>query len=181
MPFRTHPGLPRAMRRPLLLALTAAALACAGGGALAQATPPAKAKVVLSVTGKVAKPTVEGRADFTMAQLEALPQQSFTTSTPWFKQPVKFTGPLLRDVLAAAGAQGSTLGAIALNNYKVDIPFEDAGKHGVIVARLMDDKPMAVREKGPLFIVYPFDSSAELKSERYFNRSAWQLRSIDVK
>ncbi|MFN7727018.1 MAG: molybdopterin-dependent oxidoreductase [Rubrivivax sp.] len=164
----------------------------AGAGAWALAAPVAAqtpaapaaapaAKVVLSISGKVGKPTVDGRADFTMAQLAALPQHSFTTSTPWFKQPVKFTGPLLRDVLAAAGAQGTTLGAIALNNYKVDIPFEDAAQYPVIVARLMDDKPMPVREKGPLFIVYPFDSNAALKSERFFNRSAWQLRSIDVK
>ncbi len=171
-------------RRLALLAL----LACGALGCVlvppvwAQAAAPAAApKVVLSLTGKVAKPTAEGRADFTMAQLAALPQHSFTTSTPWFKQPVKFSGPLLRDVLAAAGAQGSTLVGTALNNYKVDIPFEDAGQYPVIVARLMDDKPMPVREKGPLFIVYPFDSSAVLKSERFYNRSAWQLRRIDVK
>jgi hypothetical protein len=170
------PGLPRRLAAAgLLLALSATAW----GQAAAPAAAPAK--VVLSITGKLAKPTAEGRADFTMAQLAALPQHSFTTSTPWFKQPVKFTGPLLRDVLAAAGAQGSTLGAIALNNYKVDIPFEDASLHPVIVARLLDDKPMPVREKGPLFIVYPFDSKPELKSERFYNRSAWQLRSIDVK
>jgi hypothetical protein len=35
----------------------------------------------------------------------------------------------------------------------------DAASTKVIVARLIDDKPMPVREKGPLFVVYPFDSS----------------------
>ena len=38
-----------------------------------------------------------------MKMLESLPQTSFTTATPWWAQPRKFTGPLLRDVLAASG------------------------------------------------------------------------------
>ena len=140
----------------------------------------AAGKVVLSVTGRVATPNAGDRADFDMAQLSALPQHSFTTHTPWFKEPTKFTGPLLRDVLAAAGATGTTLTAVALNDYKVSIPFEDAMRQRMLLARLLNDKPMSVREKGPLFIVYPFDESSELRSERYYNRSAWQLRTLLV-
>lgn len=119
-------------------------------------------------------------ADFDMAALERLPQHSFRTSTPWYPQPVSFTGPLLRDVLAAAGARGKTLRAVALNDYKVDLPAEDAARFDVIVARLLDGQPMPVRERGPLFIVYPFSTSAELQSEKYYSRSAWQLRRIEV-
>jgi hypothetical protein len=137
-------------------------------------------KVVLSLTGRVSKPNAGDRADFDMEQLAALPQVSFTTQTPWFKEPTKFTGPLLRDVLAAAGATGTTLTAVALNDYKVAIPLEDATKHRLLLARLLNDKPMSVREKGPLFIVYPFDENTELRSERYYNRSAWQLRTLQV-
>jgi hypothetical protein len=40
---------------------------------------------------------------------------------------------------------------------------------------------MAVREKGPLFIIYPFDSAPELKNARYYSRSAWQLKAIEVR
>ena len=39
---------------------------------------------------------------------------------------------------------------------------------------------MAVRDKGPLFIVYPYDSDEVLRSERYYNRSAWQLKSLEI-
>ena len=42
-------------------------------------------------------------------------------------------------------------------------------------------RAMPVRDKGPLFIIYPFDSSAELRSEPYYSRSAWQLRTIEVR
>ena len=140
-----------------------------------QAQPaPAKGRTVLTVQ------SASGSVDFDMAALEALPQRSFRTSTPWYPQPTSFTGPLLRDVLAAAGARGQTLRAVALNDYKVELPVADAERFEVIVARLLDGKPMPVRERGPLFIVYPFDTSVELKSEKYYSRSAWQLRRIEV-
>jgi hypothetical protein len=165
-------------RRPLLKTLIAAALAtCAAGSAWADA--PA-GKVVLTINGKLGN-GAEGHVDFDMAMLEKLPQHSFTTATPWYPQAKTFTGPLLRDVLAAAAAKGTTLRFVALNDYKIDMPAEDADRYGVIVARLLDGQPMAVREKGPLFVVYPYDSKAELRSERYYSRSAWQLRTIDVR
>jgi hypothetical protein len=62
----------------------------------------------------------------------------------------------------------------------VDIPFEDAAQYLVIVARLMDDKPMPVREKGPLFIVYNFDGQPRLRTEQYFSRSVWQVKSMEI-
>jgi hypothetical protein len=164
-----------------------AALAGLLAWALLQATPPtwalepAQGKVVLSITGNVSQPNAGGRADFDMAMLEALPQHSFVTSTPWFKAPHKFSGPLLRDVLAAAGAKGGTLTAVALNDYKVEIPADDAQRYDVLMATRLDDQPMRVREKGPLFIIYPYDASADLRSERYYSRSAWQLRSLQVR
>ena len=40
--------------------------------------------------------------------------------------------------------------------------------------------PMSVRDKGPLFIIYPFDESEDLRSERYYSRSAWQLKHLEV-
>jgi len=60
------------------------------------------------------------------------------------------------------------------------MPYEDAQRYDVIVARLLDDKPMSVRDKGPLFVIYPFDSRPELRGAVYYSRSAWQLRKIDV-
>ena len=136
--------------------------------------------IVLTVSGRVRKNNDGRRAQFDMAMLEALPQQVVVTRTPWFSQIRRFTGPLLRDVLSAAGAQGTLLRLVALNDYQVDMPFDDAQRYDVIIARLLDDKPMAVRDKGPLFVVYPFDTRPELRSATYYSRSAWQLRTIDV-
>lgn len=166
---------PAPLRR--LLAGWLIALCAVGAQALDKPSGP----VVLTISGKVGQSNAAGgKAVFDMAMLEKLPQHSFLTRTPWHGNPTRFTGPLLRDVLAAAGANGSKLVAIALNDYRTDIPLSDLARHDVIVARLLNDKPMPVRDKGPLFIIYPFDSKPELKSEIYYNRSAWQLHQLLV-
>ena len=69
---------------------------------------------------------------------------------------------------------------MAINDYKISIPMEDIGKHGVLMARLIDDKPIPVRSKGPLFVVYPFDNAAELRTSVYYERSIWQLKALDM-
>ncbi len=162
-------------RRTLLLGLPAAA-ALPWAAPVALALDPPTGKVVLTIELKPSARKVE----FDMAMLQQLPQRSFTTRTPWYPTPRTFTGPLLRDVLAAAGTSGTQLRLIALNDFKVGMPATDTKKFDVIIARLLDGQPMAVRDKGPLFVIYPYDSSAELRSELYFGRSAWQLRTIEV-
>jgi hypothetical protein len=162
-----------------LLRGAAAGLAAAVFGAAALEAP--TGPVVLTLSGRVRSPNHGAEADFDMAMLERLPQTSFETKTPWYAQARKFTGPLLRDVLAAAGAEGTMLRARALNDYWVDLPFDDAQRHDPILARLLDDKPMRVRDKGPLFLIYPFDASPALRNTVYYSRSAWQLRAIEVR
>ena len=160
---------------------TVSALLCAlalSSAALALDAP--KERPILVISGKIATKNAGEVARFDMKMIEALPQHSFTTSTPWFDRPVKFTGPLLADVLAAVKASGSNVSAVAINDYRITIPAADAAKFQVIVARLIDDKPIPVREKGPLFVVYPFDSSAELRSSTYYERSIWQLKALDI-
>jgi hypothetical protein len=161
------------LRTPLL------ALPAVFSGAARALEAPSGA-IVLTVSGKLRTPNQGERAVFDMAMLEKLPQRSFSTTTPWYGEPHKFTGPLLRDVLAAAGAEGKQLKAVALNDYKVDIPAEDAKAYDIVLARLMDDKPMPVRDKGPLFIIYPFDARPELRNTIYYSRCAWQLKAIEV-
>jgi hypothetical protein len=136
--------------------------------------------VVLKITGKISTKNKGDSAVFDDALLDALPQKSFVTETPWTKGLVKFTGPLLSDVLKAVNASGTNIKAIALNDYKVNIPMEDVSKYGIILARQMDGKMMSVRDKGPLFVMYPFEQFPEIKTSIYFSRCIWQLQSISV-
>lgn len=146
----------------------------------AWALQPPTGTAILTISGNIEVTNQAGAAAFDLAMLEALPQRSFTTNTPWDKQPTKFTGPLLRDVLAAVKAKGKTLTALALNDYKTSIPAEDAQQFDVIVAHRINDQAISVRTKGPLFIIYPFDTKPELKASKYYGRSAWQLKSLSV-
>ncbi len=156
------------------LVLVAAALAC--GAALAQGAATTTPRAVLEISGKGSAPV-----KLDMAALQRLPQSSFKTNSPWTREPHTYTGPLLRDVLALAGAQGgTTIKAIALNDYQISIPAEDAANLGVIVAHQIDGKAIPVRERGPLFVIYPFDSAPELRSTRYYERSIWQLKSMRI-
>lgn len=148
------------------------------GAALALDAP--KERAILTITGKIAEKNAGDKARFDMKMIEALPQHTFTTSTPWFDKPVKFTGPLLADVLAAVKASGSKISAVAINDYKISIPVDDTTKYKLVVARLIDDRAIPVREKGPLFVVYNFDSAAELRTSTYYERSIWQLKALEV-
>ena len=163
-----------------LALLSALMLTALGWTAPAQALDTPKGKVILTVKGKLGDSNRNGTAVFDLAMLQALPQKTFTTMTPWEKTPIKFSGPLLRDVLAAVKAEGQTLRAVALNDYKITIPIEDTQKFDVIMALKMNDQPIPVRTKGPLFVVYPFDSQPALQNATYFERSIWQLGSLVI-
>jgi hypothetical protein len=53
------------------------------------------------------------------------------------------------------------LRAKAINDYAIDIPLSDAVQGGPIVAYRLDGDTMSVRDKGPLWIVYPYDANAD--------------------
>ena len=63
----------------------------------------------------------------------------------------------------------------------VGATYDDVQRFDVIAARLIDGAPMAVRDKGPLFVIYPFDAQPELRNSVYYSRPAWQLRAIEVR
>lgn len=156
---------------------------------------PAADQAVLSVGGRITpqaphnnfdlastqRPRLSnGQLKFDLQTLESLPQHKFTTMTPWSDKAIQFSGPLLRDVLAAAGAQGQNILATAINDYRINIPVSDAMRFDMIVATRMNGEHMSVRDKGPLFVVYPFDSLPELQQARYYERSIWQLTSLEL-
>lgn len=163
-------------------ALLAAAMLAASPGSLSagENLPVPAGEIVLTITGGIANTTGEAVAQFDLAALEALPATTFRTTTIWTDGETEFTGVELDDLLDYVGASGSKIHAIALNDYKVDIPVSEAVDGGPIVAYLQDGAYMSRREKGPLWIVYPYDSKAEYRSEVVYSRSIWQLDRIEV-
>lgn len=90
------------------------------------------------------------------------------------------SGPLLRDVFAAAGVSGTKITARALDGYELDIPMEDVQNFDVVAAIEVDGKPLSVRDRGPAWIVYPTVDHPELKDALYEARSVWQLKELIV-
>lgn len=113
--------------------------------------------------------------ELTRAQLEALPQVEFETTTEWTEGSAKYSGPRLTDVLALAGLQGKAVEASAANDYKVTVTPDLVGPDYPIIALRINDKPFSLRDLGPLWIIYPYDSQAEYRSEKVFTVSIWQL------
>lgn len=161
-----------------ILVVLVVSLTLGGGQAHAQS---AQQPVILTIDGAIA--TRNGATDvrFDATMLDALPAYSIRTWTPWFKEAVTFSGPRLQDVLEAVAAKGKTLHMVALNDYAVDVPFDDAAGFGPLLARRIDGKVIGVREKGPLFLVYPFDDRPETRNEVFYARSIWQLTRITVR
>ncbi len=135
---------------------------------------------ILTVTGKIAHRNKGNAAVFDAAMIDKLPTHEFKTWTPWFKDPVTFRGPLLQTVLDAVGAQGQTLQMVALNDYAVNVPESDARKFGPLLATHINGKVLGVRDKGPLFLIYPFDAKPETRADLYYGRSIWQLTRMSV-
>lgn len=136
--------------------------------------------VILTVTGDITSANEGSGAAFDIAMLERLQGRSAAMETPWTEGVTTFEGPLLRAILDAAGAKGKTLRIKALNDYSADVPMEDATDIDSILAVKMNGRLMSVRDKGPLFMIYPFDLKPELYNEKYFSRSVWQIKEIEV-
>lgn len=160
----------------LALALGTALMLTVGASALER---PA-GDVVLTVKGAITEKNAGEVAEFDPAMLSALPGRDATLQTPWTEGETGFSGPYLRAVLEEVGATGSKLIVRALNDYAAEVPVGDAMDFDTILAIKMNGEPMTVRNKGPLFLIYPFDTNPDLYNEKYFNRSVWQIKEIEV-
>jgi len=157
----------------LKVLFVAAALAL--GGVSAQAA--GSDDVVLTISGKV---TNGETVDFTLEELEALGTSSITTNSPWEDTAITYEGVPMAVLMQAVGATGGTVTITALNKYRTKIPISDFTDYGVILASRSNGAPMPISNKGPLFVIYPFDDKPELDTEVYHARSAWQVRSMVI-
>ncbi len=170
----------RLLALPALIALFAVCQIILSTGA-APAESPATVTITLTVIAPDGTTRVLSNDDFTQ-----LPQNTLQTNTAWTEGPQNFDGVLLRDVLATVGVDGKnapnrSITILALNDYSISIPLEDAYKYNVLVARRMNGRELSLRDKGPYWIVYPRDQHQELNDSRYDHRWAWQVKQIEAK
>lgn len=170
-------------RASLILGLAVAAFVAGPAMTQAQddrrlATP--DGPVILTVSGNISNANAGQAADFDMEMLEGLGLMTLRTSTPWTDGTQVFRGVLIRDVLAAAGASGKTVRAVALNDYSYTIEISDFHSFPVLIATDLNGDRLRIRDKGPLWIIYPRDDYAELRSNDVDYKMVWQLRELVV-
>ncbi|WP_392336758.1 molybdopterin-dependent oxidoreductase [Loktanella salsilacus] len=93
--------------------------------------------------------------NLTREQLAALDMTSFETTTIWSDGIQTYEGTSLAALAELLGLTEGKILATAINDYTVEIPVSDAVEGGPIIAVLMNGEEMSVRDKGPLWIVYP--------------------------
>lgn len=148
--------------------------------AAAGSLPKPEGKSILTISGNIANTNVGAISEFDLAMLENMGLQTIETSSPWYDKRVRYEGVSLEKLMNLVGAKGTKVTAVALNDYVTTIPLEDFKKFNVILAMKRDGNYMSIRDKGPLFVIYPYDSIAELQSQIYYTRSAWQVAKLIV-
>lgn len=136
--------------------------------------------IILTVSGNVAKTNSDTGAVFDLEMLQAYDQSTIETTTIWTDGVQVFQGVSLAALLEDLGITEGTLKATAINDYAVEIPVEGVEPGGATVAYLQGGEPMSVREKGPLWIVFPYDSDPRFRTEVVYGQSIWQLDRIVV-
>ncbi|MFA8386229.1 MAG: oxidoreductase [Pelagibaca sp.] len=140
------------------------------------ATPSSAGDTILVVTGNVPGDEV----NLTLAQIEAMGSASIETTTPWHDGQKTFEGVPMGRFLETVGAEGTTAYVHALNNYSMDIPLSDLTEFDAILAFKTDGDYMDIADKGPLFIVFPYDDIDEARNALFYARSVWQIHTIVI-
>ncbi|CAG9298005.1 putative pterin-binding protein [Celerinatantimonas diazotrophica] len=152
-------------------------LALCAWGKMVYASEP----IILTISGHI-RPTLSVRkVNFTLNDLQKFPQYIYKTTNRWVDKPHQYKGPLLADILKSVHAESPRLTLVALNDYRVNMDMSKVIKYKPILAWSDDGKTMTVRDRGPLWLMFPLDSYPKaLKNTGMNTYMIWQLRKIIV-
>jgi hypothetical protein len=163
-------------QRRRLVAGIGGVAACAAWAEVARAHIPAAPAAKLRVVRRApAEPLT-----YDLRALEALGLSTIATAVPWDSQPRHWEGVSLKRLLVQAQAQGRPVLVKALNDYSAKLPWSDMDQYDPILAWRRDGQPIAVRDKGPLLVIYPFKRFPQLEGHVYTGRSVWHVTEIVV-
>lgn len=155
----------------------------------------AEGPVILTIIGKISKPNrgsmdafkdpffksqdvaFEKATAFDRRALLKLGTKKMQLKLPEWSTRHEFEGPLLRDVLNAAGAEGKTLFLKALDGYGIEIPLNDVRENEIIIALNMDGKALGLGGRGPAWLLYPERDGSQIEESKLI----WSLYLVEVK
>lgn len=142
---------------------------------------------VVTATAALSSETVltlragESVREYSMADLEALGATEIETKTIWTEGPQVFVGVSIPALMKDAEIDDGVLIASAVNDYSIEIPLADETTASAIIAYSRNGETMSLRDKGPLWVIYPYSRSTDYQSEAVYSRSIWQLNRIALK
>jgi hypothetical protein len=118
--------------------------------------------------------------NYDLAALEALVSTTLDTHTSWTDGPQRFTGVRASVLLAALGTRGATVRSLTLNNYETSMSVKEITDYPVIIAYKRNGEYMSIRNKGPLWVIFPLKDFPELDGLETDQKMAWNLRQLIV-
>ena len=116
----------------------------------------------------------------TLSDLQAMPDNTVSTETIWTDKRHTFSSVRFKDLFEALNANiaGKKVTMIALNDYSIEVDVETLVNNNAFIAYAMDGKAMRIRDKGPLWVLYPFSDQPEINVPPFQAHSIWQLKTI---
>lgn len=118
-------------------------------------------------------------SSLTYDEMQALPVLTYHTRLPWLNEPAEFAGVPLAFVLDREfGSIPDRITLSALNDYSIQINKQDIEKYKPIIAYRKDGERIAIRDKGPFWVIYSLTDYPELDNITYHSQMIWQLERI---
>lgn len=99
---------------------------------------------------------------FDYNELSSLDMVKVNADFPKGANVYEYEGPLLADVLKAAGAEGEMVTMQALDGYAIEVPLKELVDAGAVVALKRDGTHLGIGDYGPTHIVFPRADRADL-------------------
>jgi hypothetical protein len=125
--------------------------------------------------------------EFDAAALQALPAVQIRPTVEYDGRPHLLSGPLLEQVLAAAGVVADApvqLLLRALDGYAVQVSLADARRWRMVLATKLDGRFLALGGLGPQWAVYDADRLEDFRDKplkERFGLCPWGLYHVEVK
>lgn len=136
--------------------------------------------VILTIEGAITRTNAPGRAEFDYAMLAELGLVTRVIDTPWTDAGTRFEGVPARVLMRHVGAKGRWAEALAINDYRVDVPLSDLTEQATLFALSKNGARMQLRGKGPIWLLYEDSARREIADAELRVRMVWQLKSLNI-
>lgn len=121
---------------------------------------------------------------YSIQSLTELSKTEYTTSTVWTESLDRFSGVLLWDMLAHLGVDpegwNGQITLEAIDGYSATLGPAHVDQTAPLLAILRNGRPMPLRERGPFWLIFPYDAEPAFRNETIYALSVWQIAQMSI-